>query len=109
MYKEGKMFRTWRKRWFVLDDQGNVTYYDNRGDKEQIGSFNIKDLKQTSRVSFGKNRPFGLQVETGDRVWKFVCDEEAELVDWIHALNFVKNGVFSEDLEIQQIENVDDD
>ena len=31
-------------------------------------------------------------MDTFSRSWKFVCDSETDLVEWIHAVNFVKNG-----------------
>ena len=30
-----------------------------------------------------------LQVETEDRVWKFKCDKESEVSEWLQAVNHV--------------------
>ena len=97
MEKEGKMFKTWRKRYFQLDDQGKLSYYHNQGDENAIGTVDIKKMKKTERCSFGRNRLYGVQIHTNDRVWKFLCGSEKDLAEWIHALNFVKAGEYEED------------
>jgi len=109
MMKEGKMFKTWRKRWFVLDDAGTISYYSNKGDDNAIQTFSIKNMKQTTRQQFGKNKPYGVQIETTDRMWKFMCESERDLLDWIHAIQFVKNGIFTDEEEEQEHENEEED
>merc|ERR1719410_2219644 len=96
MSKEGKMFKTWRKRYFTLSDQGKLTYYHKQGQDNPIGSVDVKKMKKTERCSFGRNKQFGVQIHTDVRVWKFLCQDEKELAEWIHALNFVRKGVFDE-------------
>jgi len=109
MMKEGKMFKTWRKRWFVLDDAGTISYYSNKGDDNAIQTFSIKNMKQTTLQQFGKNKPYGVQIETTDRMWKFMCESERDLLDWIHAIQFVKNGIFTDEEEEQEHENEEED
>ena len=96
MSKEGKMFKTWRKRYFTLDDQGKLAYYHSKGDENPIGSVDVKLMKKTERMSFGKNKTYGVQIHTETRVWKFLCATEKDLAEWIHAFNFVKRGQFTE-------------
>eukprot|EP01084_Bolivina_argentea_P249652 418019_1 len=96
MSKEGKMFKTWRKRYFTLDDQGQMSYYHNKGDDNSIGTLDVKLMRKTERASFGRNKQFGLQLHTETRLWKFLCANEKDLAEWIHAINFVKRGQFSE-------------
>jgi len=96
MSKEGKMFKTWRKRYFTLDDQGKLAYYHNKGDENSIGSVDVRLMKKTERASFGRNRQYGVQIHTENRIWKFLCNNEKDLAEWIHAFNFVKRGQFAE-------------
>lgn len=96
MQKEGKMFKTWRKRYFTLDDTGTMSYYQNKGDQNPIGSFDVKLMKKTERASFGRNKQFGISIHTENRLWKFLCESEKDLAEWIHAINFVKRGQFDE-------------
>merc|ERR1719385_568884 len=73
MEKEGKMFKTWRKRYFTLDDQGKLSYSHNKGDENSIGTVDITKMIKTERTSFGRHRQYGVQLHTNDRVWKFLC------------------------------------
>eukprot|EP00483_Globobulimina_turgida_P001604 UN01606 len=98
MSKEGKMFKTWRKRYFTLDDKGKLAYYHNQGDENPIGSVDVRLMKKTERSSFGRNKQFGVQIHTDTRVWKFLCQNEKDLAEWIHAFNFVKKGQFEENV-----------
>eukprot|EP00484_Ammonia_sp_Unknown_P018994 CAMPEP_0197028132 /NCGR_PEP_ID=MMETSP1384-20130603/7897_1 /TAXON_ID=29189 /ORGANISM="Ammonia sp." /LENGTH=1169 /DNA_ID=CAMNT_0042457085 /DNA_START=95 /DNA_END=3604 /DNA_ORIENTATION=- len=97
MSKEGKMFKTWRKRYFKLDEQGQLSYFHNKEDENPIGSIDIRLMSKTERISFGRNKQFGIQIHTENRVWKFLCGSEKDVAEWIHALNFVKRGNFAED------------
>eukprot|EP00485_Elphidium_margaritaceum_P013870 CAMPEP_0202726688 /NCGR_PEP_ID=MMETSP1385-20130828/184740_1 /ASSEMBLY_ACC=CAM_ASM_000861 /TAXON_ID=933848 /ORGANISM="Elphidium margaritaceum" /LENGTH=1381 /DNA_ID=CAMNT_0049392915 /DNA_START=63 /DNA_END=4208 /DNA_ORIENTATION=+ len=97
MSKEGKMFKTWRKRWFILDEKGKLSYYHNQGDEHPIGFVDIKLMQKTQRINFGKNKEFGVQIVTDVRTWKFLCQSEKDLTEWIHAFNFVKTGTLKED------------
>merc|ERR1719204_1059835 len=97
MSKEGKMFKTWRKRYFTLDDTGKLAYYHDKGNENAIGSVDICKMQKTERHSFGRNKPYGMQIHTDVRVWKFLCQTEKDLAEWIHAFNFVKEGRFTED------------
>merc|ERR1712113_124018 len=97
MSKEGKMFKTWRKRYFTLSQDGKLTYYHKQGQDNAIGSVDVKKMTKTERCSFGRNKQFGVQIHTDVRVWKFLCQDEKELAEWIHALNFVRKGVFDEE------------
>jgi len=97
MSKEGKMFKTWRKRYFTLDDTGKLAYYHDKGNENAIGSVDICKMQKTERQSFGRNKPYGMQIHTDVRVWKFLCQTEKDLAEWIHAFNFVKEGKFTED------------
>eukprot|EP01083_Nonionella_stella_P244899 851918_1 len=41
MSKEGKMFKTWRKRYFTLADNGKLCYFHKKGEENPIGSIDI--------------------------------------------------------------------
>jgi len=92
MQNEGKMFKTWRKRHFVLYDNGQLIYYGNQGDENPLGSININNLKNVTKISYGKNKQFGFEIEIeGNRIWKFICDEEKDQTEWINAIKIVRN------------------
>merc|ERR1712176_594608 len=62
MSKEGKMFKTWRKRYFTLDDTGKLMYYHDKGDENAIGSVDIIKMQRTERQKFGKKKPYGMVI-----------------------------------------------
>ncbi|ETO06123.1 hypothetical protein RFI_31275, partial [Reticulomyxa filosa] len=102
--KEGKVFRTWRRRFFVLMDDNLLKYYDNEKDDDAIGQIDIDPSIETKIVQFSKKKPYGyafvlfflFQLTSGGRTWKFVCTDEKEVKDWIHAINCVKQGLVQE-------------
>merc|ERR1712113_1057631 len=93
MLKEGKIFKTWRKRWFVLQKSGKVSYYHNEHeDKDQpISSFNCKTLTKLSNKSWGKcnKKRYGIKVYTPSRNWKFLLQNNHERSEWIKAFETV--------------------
>ena len=46
MKKEGKLFKTWRNRYFVLNKDGVLAYYRKKGDEHAINSLMSKKLSK---------------------------------------------------------------
>jgi len=87
MQNEGKMYKTWRKRHFVLLDDGQLVYYGNQGDDNALGSIKIRGFKNIVKMSYGKTKQFGFEIETDDnRVCKFLCEEEKDQIEWIKTI-----------------------
>ena len=84
MRKEGRLFKTWRKRYFVLLD-GILAYYNRKGDESPIKSIPLKTLLDMRRTTIGEN-DCGMELKTKERTWKFLCGTEQELVRWIRAI-----------------------
>lgn len=99
MQKEGKMFRTWRRRYFVLFQTGQMNYYQEKDLSEgnPISSFNVMSMKGTKRVLVGRQKQPGFHLTTTDRTWKFICDSEQEVLDWIRCINLLNDGVYQEE------------
>jgi len=95
--KEGKMFRTWRKRFFRLMDDGCLKYYNNEHETDAIGEIHIGQTSTTKIVQFNKKKPDGFQLTADGRAWKFVCENEKDVKDWLHSIHLVKTGIFNED------------
>eukprot|EP01084_Bolivina_argentea_P206780 352937_1 len=84
MSKEGE-WKRWKKRYFMLDFQGNIRYYNQQGDKEWVNTFNIK----SSKTKIDKSKKY-LYVTTDIKTWKFQCASDKDLIKWINAINFAK-------------------
>jgi len=93
--KEGKTFKTWHKRFFVLTE-GCLKYYENEKDTNAIGQINIDDTIDTKTGDFGKKKP-GFQLTAGGRTWKFLCENEKDVTDWLQCILLVKSGVLNDD------------
>eukprot|EP01084_Bolivina_argentea_P061396 112197_1 len=85
MKKEGKIFRTWRTRYFILDEQGKLIYYHSKGCDYPIGSIDIKIMEKVQRTK--ETNQFEAQIHTAS--WKFLCQNENDLAEWLHAFDFV--------------------
>merc|ERR1712050_739801 len=42
--KEGKYFKSWKKRWFILENNGTVSYYQSKDDlNKPLNKFSVKN------------------------------------------------------------------
>merc|ERR1712154_511044 len=55
MQKEGKMIKSWRKRWFVLQNNGVMSYYHNELESQPIARVNCKNLTKLLHKSWSKS------------------------------------------------------
>eukprot|EP01084_Bolivina_argentea_P311197 538636_1 len=80
--KEGKLFKSWKQRWFLLQNNGCVSYYGNHRDlSKPIATFSIIDANiiKSSKVQHG------IILCTLQRNWKFVCPSEKSRNEWCAA------------------------
>ena len=91
MQKEGKMVKSWKKRWFVLQKNGVVSYYHNKDEQVPIASFNVKNMTKLMNKSWSKTnkKRYGIKVYTPHRNWKFLCSDNKERVAWLGAFEIV--------------------
>jgi len=93
MLKEGKMIKSWRKRWFVLQNSGKMSYYHNEHEDEDkpIAQFNCKNLTKLLNKSWSKSnkKRYGVKVYTPHRNWKFLLQNNDERLEWIKAFETV--------------------
>jgi len=95
MQKEGKMVKSWKKRWFVLQKNGKMSYYHSRHDTAPIASFNVKNMTKLMNKSWSKTekKRYGIKVYTPHRNWKFLCENNKERVEWLNAFEVVSGRV----------------
>merc|ERR1712048_1188334 len=91
MQKEGKMVKSWKKRWFVLDDQGILKYYHNENETEHISQVNVKTTKKLMNKSWSKTnkKRYGIKVYTPHRNWKFLLVNNDQRAEWMSAFEKV--------------------
>merc|ERR1712079_152874 len=91
MQKEGKMVKSWKKRYFVLQKNGVMSYYHHHNEDAAIGKFNVKDMTKLMNKSWSKTnkRRYGIKVYTPHRNWKFLCEDNKERISWLNAFEVV--------------------
>jgi hypothetical protein len=84
--KRGGTFKTWRKRWFVLE-AFTLQYYKREGDKKPKAAVSIgpkcKVLPSVSNKKIKKKRPNAFCLETEGRTYYLDCDDNATKSDWL--------------------------
>ncbi|KAL4657932.1 arf-GAP with dual PH domain-containing protein 2-like isoform X1 [Arapaima gigas] len=98
MEKTGPMQReAFRKRWFVLDSQDRkLLYFKTQLDAVELGAVFIGPedkgysvTKSKPKGTRGNKWKFGLTVETPERQFVFMCEQEREQHEWLQALRHV--------------------
>merc|ERR1712079_738817 len=91
MQKEGKMVKSWKKRYFVLQKNGVMSYYHNNKENVPIAKFNVKDMTKLMNKSWSKTnkKRYGIKVYTPHRNWKFLCADNKERISWLSAFEIV--------------------
>ena len=86
MRKEGKLFKSWKKRWFILQNDGTVSYFHSRQQstsaEQAIATFSCRNclkLVKSSKI------PHCFYLCTAQRNWKLICANDANRDDWIRA------------------------
>ncbi|XP_046849804.1 arf-GAP with dual PH domain-containing protein 2-like [Xenia sp. Carnegie-2017] len=92
----GGLKREWKKRYFVLYQDGHLVYYDKPGSEHCKVAFNVKSRK---RIDYGNEIKKNLQHKSPDRVQcmfyirssvKNFClraENEEEAREWVQELN----------------------
>jgi len=94
MYKQGGFIKTWRNRWFELQNNGIVSYYHNANADYPIARFNCLHFTELKPKSWGKTaqKKFGIKMYTPHRDWKFLCKDEDERKAWMQKFNEVQDA-----------------
>jgi len=86
--KQGGFVKTWRLRWFEMQNNGVVSYYHNANEDYPIARFNCREMQSIKRKSWSKNedKKYGIKMYTPHRDWKFLAKNEMERTEWMQAI-----------------------
>ena len=85
--KQGLVFKTWKRRWFVL--KGSViTYYVSPSGKIK-GTISLKD--STVQLDKESKRQPAFKITTPDRIYNIVADTQDDANAWVNAI-MIANG-----------------
>lgn len=83
--KLGAIFKTWRKRWFVLRNT-ELSYYKSCGnDQKAQGVIPLENSKASLDPEAVKQPAF--KIETPNRTYHITADTKREVKSWINAIN----------------------
>jgi len=91
MKKEGKLVKSWKRRWFILQRNGIMSYYHNQHENVPIARFNCKSMSRLKYKSWSKSnkKRYGIKVYTAHRNWRFLCENEQERGEWMQILQTI--------------------
>ena len=83
--KLGKVVKSWKKRWFVLNGS-QLSYYDKPG-KKQLGSIDMSKVIQVELNDDPKRENSFKIIIPNTRTYVIIADSKQECLDWVNALN----------------------
>jgi len=82
--KQGGSIKTWKKRWCVL--KNGSLFYSKDKNEPALGVINLTNCGRVHGVSYkGKRNCF--EVETPERTWYLIAENENERDSWVDAMN----------------------
>lgn len=90
--KQGHIFKTWKRRWFVLKDS-TISYYVSPGGKLK-GTFSINGA--TIKQDKENKNPNSFSILTPKRPYHIITDSEKDKSSWINAILAVNNPKIAE-------------
>eukprot|EP01095_Lingulamoeba_sp_RSL-Kostka_P006881 TRINITY_DN217_c0_g1_i1.p1 TRINITY_DN217_c0_g1~~TRINITY_DN217_c0_g1_i1.p1 ORF type:complete len:187 (+),score=51.62 TRINITY_DN217_c0_g1_i1:250-810(+) len=86
--KQGRVVRSWKRRWCVLTGDNIIYYYKSRVDQEPAGAITLVGSKVTP--SKRNDRKYGFEIATSDRIYYIIADNLNEMDDWINKINLAR-------------------
>ena len=94
LVKQGKRFKSYKTRYFILMEDGQMEYFKKMTDHTPVGSFSIKNMLETRRIAYpNKKDLYGFEIVTTDRTWRFQAHSDDVVADWIGVIHAVSKGM----------------
>ena len=82
--KEGSNVKSWKKRWFIFQSDGNMSYYTNERDLVKKGEVDMRRAYQLKKVE-GKKECLEIHFDT-TRVLRLKFDDSDDEKEWMNVL-----------------------
>jgi len=82
--KEGGSFKSWKKRWFGLNE-GGLAYFKAKGDTEPLGIISLSTAPRIQSID-RKKKIYGFEIPTPARTFYLSAETEADKQSWMEAL-----------------------
>ncbi|KAH3767544.1 hypothetical protein Pelo_573 [Pelomyxa schiedti] len=95
LVKQGKVVKSWKRRWFALKQDG-LYYFSNRTDWKPLGAIPLsqivkigaaEDTKNSSWIVPAHASPYTFVIKSEQRDLYCTCTCESEMQDWINTIN----------------------
>jgi len=87
LIKEGGSWKSWKKRYFVLDrEKKRLSYFKKETDKVAVGAIDLDTCSHIMSVDYKKKENV-FQIQTPSRMWHMIADTPAERDEWVSQLN----------------------
>ena len=88
MKKEIKgVSKQWKKRWFVLQNDGKLLCYNNALAQHLMDTFPGNRMHTLMSTAYSKkfdhNKSFGILIKSKSKTWKLLCSNNKERMEWI--------------------------
>lgn len=88
--KQGSKVKNWKRRWFVLLDNGQLRYFEDKNSFQEKGHYSIN--KQTTfTLSCASSEGIPIQIVNSKRTLHINFQTSNEATSWIDGLSTVKS------------------
>ena len=103
LVKQGKRFKSYKTRYFVLFEDGTIEYFKKMTDESPVGKFSVKNMVETRRIAYPNRKDlYGFEIVTKQRTWRFQAHSDDVVCDWIGVIHAVSKGVEPDDDDEEQ-------
>ncbi|XP_041363514.1 dual adapter for phosphotyrosine and 3-phosphotyrosine and 3-phosphoinositide-like isoform X1 [Gigantopelta aegis] len=88
--KEGRYFKTWRTRWFLLQ-KNELKYYKEKTDKSPIRVLDLNTCRECSQDNSKKPKPFVFRLVFDWRTFYMSASSEQDMKEWINVITWRLN------------------
>lgn len=88
--KEGGSIKTWKKRWFVLTEDGILAYFKKKGG-EQMGKMDLKEGCTVQEVSYKKKKNC-FEAKTPGRTYHLIAENGGDMNAWMEQIKKITEG-----------------
>jgi len=102
--KEGGRYKSWRKRWLVLEGR-QLSYYKKDNKKEKCGIIPLKNAKVEAYVNY-KDKKNCFQIKTEYRSFMMTTRTETEMLYWKQAILNAIDGSGGQNISAPMIDTI---
>eukprot|EP01117_Protostelium_nocturnum_P018336 TRINITY_DN764_c0_g1_i15.p1 TRINITY_DN764_c0_g1~~TRINITY_DN764_c0_g1_i15.p1 ORF type:complete len:428 (+),score=151.98 TRINITY_DN764_c0_g1_i15:130-1413(+) len=93
--KEGNWVKSWKERYFKLENDSFLSYYNDQSDTEALGRIDLSPLISMSQLSLPEEEKEDeseilFALELPNRIWRFKAKNQVEVHEWFQAIQIAQ-------------------